>query len=186
MEDGAAAARQSTGNVAPPRRGPDEGATLSLSVSTLGRGMQGQRAGVVSRFLADAIDLFVVIAAVVVIHLTVSGLIFLLHPRRFTWPEVTFLRHGTLGWVLLIAYLTIGWANTGRTVGKRVLGLRVVTSRDARLPLWRSFVRASLCALFPIGLFWSAASSRQESVQDLIVRTHVVYDWRPGLPPVER
>ena len=45
--------------------------------------MQGQRAGVVSRFLADAIDLFVVIAAVVAIHLTVSGLIFLLHPRQF-------------------------------------------------------------------------------------------------------
>ena len=57
--------------------------------------MQGQRAGVVSRFLADAIDLLVVIAAVVAIHLTVSGLIFLLHPREFTWPEVTLLRHGT-------------------------------------------------------------------------------------------
>jgi hypothetical protein len=56
---------------------------------------------------------FVVIAAVVAIHLTVSGLIFLLHPRRFTWPEVTLLRHGTLGWVLLITYLTIGWSRHG-------------------------------------------------------------------------
>jgi hypothetical protein len=61
-----------------------------------------------------------------------------------------------------------------------------VTSREAHLPLWRSFVRAVLYAFFPIGLFWSAVSSRRESVQDLMVRTHVVYDWRPGLPPVER
>jgi uncharacterized RDD family membrane protein YckC len=162
------------------------GAALSFSIPTEAQGLQGQRAGIVSRFLADAIDLFVVIAAVVAIHLTVSGLIFLLHPRRFTWPEVTLLRHGTLGWVLLITYLTIGWSSTGRTLGKRGLGLRVVTSREARLPLWRSFVRATLCALFPIGLFWSAVNSRQESVQDLIVRTHVVYDWRPKLPPPER
>jgi hypothetical protein len=89
------------------------GAALSFSIPTEARGMQGQRAGIVSRFLADAIDLFVVIAAVVAIHLTVSGLIFLLHPRQFTWPEVTFLRHGSLGWILLIAYLTLGWSGTG-------------------------------------------------------------------------
>ena len=74
----------------------------------------------------------------------------------------------------------------GADVGKHLLGLRLVTSRDARLPLWRSFVRATLYAAFPIGLFWSAVSSRQESVQDLIVRTRVVYDWGQELPPLER
>ena len=157
-----------------------------MSVPTMARGMQGQRAGIVSRFLADAIDLFVVIAAVVGAYLALSGLRFLLRPRDFSWPEPSRFYLVTLGWVLLVAYLTIWWANTGRTFGKRVLGLRVVTSMDGRLPLWHSFLRASLCALFPIGLFWSAVSSRNESVQDLIVRTHVVYDWRPELPPLER
>jgi hypothetical protein len=29
-------------------------------------------------------------------------------------------------------------------------------------------------------------SGRNASVQDLIVRTYVVYDWRPKLPPLER
>ena len=69
--------------------------------------------------------------------------------------------------------------------GKSVLGLRVVSSRDVGLPLWRAFVRAFLCALFPIGLFWSAVSSRNESVQDLLVRTTVVYDWGPKLPRLQ-
>jgi uncharacterized RDD family membrane protein YckC len=149
------------------------------------RGLQGQRAGVVSRFLADAIDFFVVIAALVGVYVGYAVFRFLLHPRRFTWPETSSLYLGTLGWILLILYLTIAWANTGRTFGKRVLGLRVVTGAEERLPLWHAFVRACLCALFPIGLFWSAVSGHNASVQDLIVRTHVVYDWRPKLPPLE-
>ena len=57
---------------------------MSMSIPAEARDAQGQRAGMVPRFLADAIDLFVVIAAVVAIHVTVSGLIFLLHPRAFT------------------------------------------------------------------------------------------------------
>ncbi len=158
---------------------------MTVSAPPMARGMQGQRAGVISRFLADAIDLLVVIVAVVGVYFAVSGVRFFLHPHRFSWPEVSTMRLSTLGWILLIAYLTIGWANTGRTWGKSVLGLRVVSSRDAGLPLWRAFVRATLCALFPIGLFWSAVSSRNESVQDLLVRTTVVYDWGPKLPPIQ-
>ena len=158
---------------------------MSVSVPSVARGMQGQRAGVVSRFLADAIDLLVIVVAVVGVYFAVSGVRFLLEPRRFTWPEATALNLGTLGWILLIAYLTIGWANTGKTFGKSVLGLRVMSSDDSVLPLWRSFVRAVFCALFPIGLFWSAVSSRNESIQDLIVRTTVVYDWGPKLPRLQ-
>ena len=140
----------------------------------MARPLQGQRAGIVSRFLADAIDFFVVIAALIGVYVGFSTFRFLLHPRRFTWPEPSAMYLGWLGWILLILYLTIAWANTGRTFGKRVLGLRVVTGTDRRLPLWLAFVRASLCALFPIGLFWSAVSSTNASVQDLIVRTLVV------------
>jgi uncharacterized RDD family membrane protein YckC len=147
--------------------------------------MQGQRAGIVSRFLADAIDFFVVIAALIGVHLAVNGFRFLLLPRNFSWIKPSGLYLVTLGWILLIVYLTIGWANTGRTFGKRLLGLRLVTARDGRVPLWRSFIRACLYALFPIGLFWSVISGTNASVQDHIVRTQVVYDWRPKLPPLE-
>ena len=158
---------------------------MSFVAPPVAQSLQGQRAGIVSRFLADAIDLLVVVVALVGVYFAVSAVRFLLQPRSFSWPEVSALNLGALGWILLIAYLTIGWANTGRTFGKSVLGLRVVSSRDEGLPLWRSFVRASLCALFPIGLFWSAVSSRKESIQDLIVRTTVVYDWGPKLPPLQ-
>lgn len=146
--------------------------------------MQGRRAGIVSRFLADAIDLLVIVTAVVAVYLAASGIRFLLNPRRFTWPEPSALDLGVLGWIFLIVYLWIGWANTGRTFGKTVLGLRVVDAGGSRVPVWRSFARALLCALFPIGLFWSAVSARNASLQDLILGTAVIYDWEPRLPYV--
>ena len=144
--------------------------------------MQGRRAGLISRFLADAIDLMVVLASLVAIYFAVAGVRFLIRPRSFTWPELSALNLGTLGWIVLIAYLTIGWANTGRTFGKTVLGLRVVGAEGMRLPFWRALVRAILYAAFPIGLFWCAISHRNASLQDLVVRSTVVYDWEPRLP----
>jgi uncharacterized RDD family membrane protein YckC len=145
--------------------------------------MQGRRAGVISRFLADAIDLVVVLAALAGIYFAIAGVRFLIRPRAFTWPELSALHLGTLGWILLIAYLMIGWANTGRTFGKTVLGLRVVDADGKRLRLRRALVRAVLCAAFPIGLFWCVVSTRSASLQDLLVRSTVVYDWEPRLPP---
>jgi uncharacterized RDD family membrane protein YckC len=145
--------------------------------------MQGRRAGVISRLLADGIDLLVVIGSLGGVYLAIAGFRFLVRPRAFTWPELSALSLGTLGWLLLIAYLTVGWANTGRTFGKTVLGLRVVDAEGSRPHLGRAFVRALLCAAVPIGLFWCVVSYRNASVQDILVRTTVVYDWEPRLPP---
>jgi uncharacterized RDD family membrane protein YckC len=155
---------------------------VSLAVPAAARPLQGRRAGVVSRLLADAIDLVVVIASLAVVYLGVAGFRFLVRPRAFTWPELSALNLVALGWILLIGYLTIGWANTGRTFGKTVLGLRVVDTSGSPPRLWRAFARALLCAAVPIGLFWCVVSHRSASVQDLLVRTTVVYDWEPRLP----
>jgi uncharacterized RDD family membrane protein YckC len=62
-------------------------------------------------------------------------------------------------------------------VGKQIAGLRLVTQGGRRLPLWRSFVRALLYLIFPLGLLWILASRRNASVQDLVLGTTVLYDW---------
>jgi uncharacterized RDD family membrane protein YckC len=62
-------------------------------------------------------------------------------------------------------------------VGKQLAGLRVVDGGGRRLSLWRSLTRAVLYVLFPAGLLWVLASRRNASLQDLIVRTAVIYDW---------
>ena len=147
--------------------------------------MQGLRAGVVSRFLADAIDLLVILAALVGVYFAAAGTRFLLHPRQFTWPEPSALNLAAIGWVLLCGYLAIGWANTGRTYGKTVLGLRVVSRAGRRLPFARALLRSLICVAFPIGLLWCIASRRSASIADLLVRSSVVYDWEPRLSAIQ-
>ena len=35
-----------------------------------------------------------------------------------------------------------------------------------------------LCVLFPLLLFWAVFDTKRRSVQDLLMRTSVVYDWK--------
>jgi uncharacterized RDD family membrane protein YckC len=136
----------------------------------------------ISRFVADAIDLLLVLVAIGVVYLGVAATDFLLAPRRFAWPSPGALAIGIIGWGLLIVYLTVAWSGTGRSVGKQVMGLRVERHDGGGLRLGHAFLRALLCAAFPIGLFWSLFSRDSASIQDLVVRTKVVYDWRPRVP----
>ena len=83
-------------------------------------------------------------------------------------------------WIVVTTiYLAVGWVTTGRTLGDQVAGLRVVRASGPLMGLVRALLRALLCVLFPIGLLWCVASRRKASVQDLLVRTSVVYDWLP-------
>ena len=66
---------------------------------------------------------------------------------------------------------------TGRTYGAQVLGLRVVDRRGRRLVAAWAFLRAVLCVYVPLGLVWSAFSRENRSLQDLVLRTSVIYDW---------
>jgi uncharacterized RDD family membrane protein YckC len=75
-------------------------------------------------------------------------------------------------------YLTVAWARTGRTRGGSLLGLRVVSAQLGPLGWWRAAMRAVTYVVFPVGLLWSAVSPTRRSVQDLLVRSVVVYDWR--------
>ena len=85
--------------------------------------------------------------------------------------------------VVLTAYLAVGWVTTGQTYGARLLGLRVVDRHGHRLGPGRALVRAVLCVLFPLLLFWVVVSRENRSVQDVLLRTSVVYDWSLHPPP---
>jgi uncharacterized RDD family membrane protein YckC len=144
------------------------------------------RAGVVSRTLADAIDLGIVAVALGAIYLAASAILFLLRPRAFHFPSPSLAFVLTLATVLLFGYLANGWSGTGRTLGKQLVGLRVVNRHGERLRLATASLRALLCLVVPVGLFWSAVSRRNASVQDLIVGSSVIYDWKLRTPPRER
>jgi uncharacterized RDD family membrane protein YckC len=138
---------------------------------------QGVRAGVVSRTLAMVVDAVYAIAIVAVGYALWAGFRLLRSPREFAWPQVSFAVLATIALVVATLVLTTSWASTGRSPGGRLMGLRVIGPDGSPPRFLRSFVRAVLCVVFPLGLFWSAVSKRNASVQDLVVRTSVVYDW---------
>jgi uncharacterized RDD family membrane protein YckC len=83
----------------------------------------------------------------------------------------------SVGSLLLILYLTVSWMGNGRTYGNHVMGLRVINQRGKRLHPLAAIVRAVLYVIFPIGLLWVLVSGQNRSLQDLVLRTSVIYDW---------
>ena len=138
---------------------------------------QGRRAGLVTRVLANALDLGVTLLTAGAGYAAVAGIRFLLHPASFTFPApppgVLLLLAGGA----LMLYFVVAWSVTGRTYGDQVLGLRVVGSRGDPLHWAPAVLRAVLSVLFPIGLFWALVSRENRSVQDVLLRTSVVHDW---------
>jgi uncharacterized RDD family membrane protein YckC len=141
------------------------------------RGFQGLRAGVVSRSLAGGIDYALVAAATFGTYLGVVVLMFLVDPRDFQPVTWTFGQFLLLGFGYMIVYLTLSFATTGRTIGARVMGLRVVGRKGRKVRWVPAFLRACFCAVFPIGLFWCALSRENRSVQDVVLRTSVIHEW---------
>jgi len=149
------------------------------------RAYQGRRAGVVSRFLAAAVDLLVVVVIMVGSWVAWASLLFLLEPVSFRFPTGSVLLGIGAGLTVLVIYLTGAWFMTGRTYGNRLMGLRVVNFRGTRLRLPTALLRAVVYVVFPIGLFWVAVSRENRSLQDVVLRTSVIYDWarRRPTPP---
>ena len=146
--------------------------------------LQGSRAGFASRVLAAAMDLGL---------LWLAGLAFLLVAGAVRWvvlgppfavsnlpPDVV----TPSSCAAAILYFSYFWGTTGRTPGQHVLGLRVVRRGGGRMRPLLALLRAVLYVAFPIGLLWVLVSRRNASVQDLVTRSAVVYDW--AYRPVEQ
>lgn len=146
--------------------------------------LQGRPAGFVSRLGAAVVDGVVIAVCVAVIYAGVIGVRFAVSPTTFEASSQPTWLLGPLSFVFILAYFTQWWCTTGRTYGAALMGLRVVTRDGATPRLARSFVRALLCILFPLGLLWVACSPANRSVQDLVARTDVIYDWWPHEPDV--
>jgi uncharacterized RDD family membrane protein YckC len=152
--------------------------TLSAIRSPRARSLQGKRAGFASRVTADAIDWGIVLGIYVAILLGIAAFRYFVTNENFNVPDPDPLVTLVSQWFIAILYLTAGWAGTGRTVGKNVMGLRVISANGARLGAARAFLRAVICAtLGAIALVTIVISRKRSGIHDYLVRTTVVYDW---------
>ena len=143
------------------------------------RALQGQRAGIVSRGLAFAADIGIAFLIYVLIGGAFSVLWDLLSSNKVDIPQLPGWANALAIFWILVIYLALGWGSTGRTIGKQLMGLRVVRSDGRSLTPRQAFVRALFCAAFYPGLLLALVDRRNRSVQDVACRTVVVYDWIP-------
>jgi uncharacterized RDD family membrane protein YckC len=147
------------------------------------RSFDGMRAGIVTRFAAAALDGALVALVIAGGYAAVVGVVFLWNPAGFDMPSLPFWGFLVLAGVLTTAYLSVCWATTGRTYGDLVMAVRVVDRHGHHLSFPLALLRALLCVLVPLGLFYAAINRQNRSLQDLALRTSTIYYWHgPALP----
>jgi uncharacterized RDD family membrane protein YckC len=150
---------------------------------------RGATAGFASRVAAMFIDIVVIsitfYAGLVLCTLTVQVLSFdRLDVTAVPEPAASAI---LAGWSVL--YFWAGWWLFGKTVGKAILGLRVVR-RDGGAVGWsRSLIRfggylLSLVA-FGLGFAWILIDRKRRDWADMLAGTRVVYDWHAHGAPLE-
>jgi len=163
--------------------GPEEPAPRSwgrLSRAAPDAGsFQGQRAGLVTRLAAGLIDGAVIGVALVVGYFALVFVLFLVSPRAFEFPRPGPFLSLAAGASLAFVYLTLAWFLAGRSYGHRVMGLRVLGRNGRPIRLLVAAARAFLLIVAPIGVVWVPLGRANRSLQDIFLRTEVVYDWLP-------
>ena len=147
--------------------------------SERGQQLQGLRAGFISRAVASGIDVVLVLFVYVVGVVLVSIAWDLFFSKSISVAAPPHWVNELLAWILLVVYLTAGWS-TGRTLGKQMMGLRVVRSDGSPLRFWRALFRAILCATFFPVLLLALVNRRNRGLEDVAFRTVVTYDWLPA------
>ncbi len=157
--------------------------------------LQGYYAGFTSRAVAIIID-FAIISLVSAVVIWFMALFFGLPSiqRFIEWLNsllpgfdrvfiaLTGPRFAALFYFLfLYLYFVFFFSTTGQTVGKAIMGLRVVTTDGKRISVKRSFIR-TLCytlSLAPLGLgfLWVLGEDRRRAWHDKIAHTYVLYVW---------
>ncbi|MFD9098114.1 RDD family protein [Streptomyces collinus] len=150
--------------------------------------VQGRPAGIVSRVIAAAVDVLVIIAVVAAVELGWAALGHLLLGPPGGYPDLGLGGGAILGSAVALVYLAGSWCTAGRTAGDHLMGLRVTRGSGERLGPVAAVLRALLYLVFPLGLLWIPVSRRRASVQDLVVDSAVVHDWygrsrTPAHPP---
>ena len=141
------------------------------------RVFQGRRAGLVTRAAAACIDIGVVVLALVVAYLGFVVVVFVVPPGGFEMPVPPLWLEVVAGPVVMTLYLAVWWHSGGRTYGCHVMGLRVIDRHRREPSIVTAFLRAAFNVAFPLGLAWVVLSRQNLSIQDVVLRTSVVYDW---------
>lgn len=136
-------------------------------------------AGFVSRLIAGMIDIVVIAAVLTGANWFLTTVEELMRPWSQTDLSSALVAAAP---VIVVAYFVVLWRLTGQTVGKRLLGLRVVSVDGGRLKLGRALIRVAGYVLSAVPLYAGYLQilfdPQRRALHDRLSRTAVVYD--PG------
>jgi uncharacterized RDD family membrane protein YckC len=151
--------------------------------------LEFQAASVGTRALAIVIDLIIQSIALLVVSLGIGFAVTTgVGPRLEQWVGVTLLL--LTFFAFLWGYPTICETIWGRTPGKAVMGLRVVTREGAPVAFRHAAIRAALALVDLYGTFGGVAvltvllSKREQRLGDLVAGTLVLRE-RTAAPPAQ-
>ncbi len=137
-------------------------------------------AGFATRAVALGIDAGIVAVSIALATLALSSISSLIHlslePRRDAWAAIAVSIGGVL---FVVLYSVLSWTLTGRTPGKAIMGLRVVSNDGGRVSLGKSFLRLAGYLLSTLmlgaGFFWVLVDDRRRAWHDHLAGTRVVH-----------
>lgn len=168
----------------------------SEPIASSNSSLQGQYAGFVSRFIAILVDMLLVIAVMIVVGLTARLLMSFFRlddvivkvldsMTEVSKPAQSLFRGlaalGSFYFIFFLYYITMHSVTAGMTIGKSLMGLRVVRMDGAPLAVGRctrryvTFILAALPLL--LGLLWVIVDDRRQGWHDKLSNTCVIYDW---------
>lgn len=159
--------------------------------------LQGHYAGFITRLFAFIIDVIIILVMLAVVAYALSLL------SRFFWllPDLITNLFGTsrdvlidryksalpaitsaVNVVLIIGYFVFFWMSSGQTLGKAVMGVRVVSVTGRPLTLAQAFLRFLLypvsAMFFFLGFIWILVDNQRQGWHDTLARTFVIYTWK--------
>ena len=80
-----------------------------------------------------------------------------------------------LYWALAVTYFMWGHARTGRTLGKKLMGIKLVSTDGSRLAPMVAFLRGVIVAtpILQLAVIWVWLDPRGRGMHDLMLRTEV-------------
>ncbi len=166
-------------------------------MATRNTALMGHYAGFITRAGALLMDIVIVIAAVTIINAVIAlPFTFFLgvdvatcmrESGRMSNLDQLFCSAINLIWLLVAlltapVYFIFFFAASGQTIGKYVMGVRVVRADGRPMTFLTGLVRyfGYWISLLPLGLgfFWVVVDNRRLGFHDHLAKTCVVYSWR--------
>jgi uncharacterized RDD family membrane protein YckC len=149
----------------------------------------GQFAGFVSRAVAFAVDIFVVVFILTIAGMFYTALRDIFFLDRFfnalvgadVMATIRTVVAGLAAFVVAVGYWLFAWMVTGETLGHALMGVRVVHQDGERLNFWQALRRllGYFLSALPLGLgfLWVLIDNRRDGWHDKIAGSDAVYIW---------